>query len=60
MDLRFSEEQLHWQNKVRKLMEEHVAPRVTAIDAEEKFPDDVKELFAENGLFRLVVQPEYG
>lgn len=60
MDLRFSEEQLHWQNKVRKLMQEHVVPRVTAIDAEEKFPDDVKELFAENGLFRLVVQPEYG
>ena len=60
MDLQFTEEQLLWKNNVRKLMEEQVAPCVAEIDANEVFPENVKELFAKNGLFRTVVQPEYG
>lgn len=60
MDLRLNEEQLLWQSNVRKLMEEDVLPRATEIDANEVFPEDVKELFAKNGIFRTVVQPEYG
>ncbi|MEW5920824.1 MAG: acyl-CoA dehydrogenase family protein [Bacillota bacterium] len=60
MDLRLTEEQLLWKNNVRRLMEEHVAPRAAQIDAEEKFPEDVKELFAKNGFFRTVVPVEYG
>lgn len=60
MDLQFTEEQLLWKNNVRKLLEEQVAPCVAEIDANEVFPENVKELFAKNGLFRTVVQPEYG
>ncbi len=60
MDLQFTEEQLLWKNKVRELMEHQVAPCPAEIDANEVFPEDIKELFAKNGLFRTVVQPEYG
>ncbi len=60
MDLRLNDEQLMVQSTVRKMMQEKVAPRAAEIDEQAEFPWDVKELFAENGLFELVVQPEYG
>lgn len=60
MGLWLSEEQLLYKDEVRKMVNEKLAPRAAAIDAEGKFPWDIKELFSEFGLFRLVVQPEYG
>lgn len=60
MDLRLNDEQIMVQNTVRKMMQDKVAPRAAEIDEQAEFPWDVKELFAENGLFELVVQPEYG
>ena len=60
MGLRFSEEQLLFKDEVRRMMREKVGPRAAEIDETGEFPWDVKELFAESGLFRLVVQPEYG
>ncbi len=60
MGLWLSEEQLQYKDEVRKMINEKLAPRAAAIDAEGKFPWDIKELFSEFGLFRLVVQPEYG
>ncbi len=60
MGLWLSEEQLRYKDEVRKMVNEKLAPRAAAIDAESKFPWDIKELFSEFGLFRLVVQPEYG
>ncbi len=55
-----SEEQLLYKEEVRKMIMENVGPRAAEIDKKGQFPWDVKELFANSGLFRLVVQPEYG
>ncbi|MGB9887159.1 MAG: acyl-CoA dehydrogenase family protein [Moorellales bacterium] len=60
MDFRLDEEQESIRRTVRRIMTEKVAPRAKAIDEEEQFPWDVKELFAENGIFALAVPPEYG
>ncbi|MGB9846986.1 MAG: acyl-CoA dehydrogenase family protein, partial [Desulfotomaculales bacterium] len=59
MDFRLNEEQEMMLKNVRRLMQEKVAPRAAQIDEEGVFPWDVKELFAANGLFSLVVPPEY-
>ncbi len=60
MDLRLSEEQLHWQQKTRKMMQEHVAPRAAEIEAKGEYSREVEKLFAENGIFRTIAQPEHG
>ncbi len=60
MGLWLSEDQLQYQDEVRKTVEEKVGPRAAAVDADGKFPWDIKDAFSEFGLFRLVVQPEYG
>ncbi|MGQ9823421.1 MAG: acyl-CoA dehydrogenase family protein [Desulfotomaculales bacterium] len=59
VDFRLNEEQEMMRKNVRRLMQEKVAPRAAQIDEEGVFPWDVKELFAANGLFSLVVPPEY-
>ena len=59
MDFRLNEEQEMMRKNVRRIMQEKVAPRAAQIDEEGVFPEDVKELFAENGFFGLVVPPEY-
>ncbi len=60
MGLWLSEEQLLYKDEVQKMISDKVKPRAAEIDKTGEFPWDVKELFAEFGLFRLVVQPEYG
>ncbi len=60
MGLWLSEEQLLYKDEVRKMILDRVEPRAAEIDKKGEFPWDVKELFSEFGLFRLVVQPEYG
>ncbi len=45
---------------VRQLMEGRVRARAAEIDAEAKFPEDVRRLFAEHDVFRTVAPPEYG
>lgn len=60
MGLWLSEKQLLYQEEVRKLMVEKVGPRAAAVDETGKFPWDIKDVFSQSGLFRLVVQPEFG
>nr|WP_027717858.1 acyl-CoA dehydrogenase family protein [Desulfovirgula thermocuniculi] len=45
---------------VRRLAEEKVAPRAAAIDEEDAYPWDLKELFAAQGLLGAGVPEEYG
>lgn len=60
MGLWLKEEQLQYKDEVREMLRDSLAPRAAEIDAQGKFPWDIKEIFSAFGLFRLVVQPEYG
>lgn len=60
MGLWLSEEQLSYQEEVRELIAEKVKPRAAAVDETGTFPWDIKDVFSQAGLFRLVVQPEFG
>lgn len=60
MSLWLSEEQLLYKDEVKKMIDEKVRPRAAEVDESGKFPWDIKEALSEAGLFRLVVQPEYG
>jgi len=60
MGLWLSEEQLSYQEEVRELIAEKVKPRAAVVDETGKFPWDIKDVFSQAGLFRLVVQPEFG
>lgn len=55
-----SEDQLALQARTRRLMEEHVRPQASELDARGEFPEDVRRLFVDNGLFRTAVAREYG
>lgn len=56
----FSETERLILDTVRRLSEEKIAPRSALIDESQKFPEDIREIFAENGLFRLRVSEVYG
>jgi alkylation response protein AidB-like acyl-CoA dehydrogenase len=45
---------------VRRLVAEKVAPRAAEIDEHGVFPDDIKELFAQNDLFAVPIPTAYG
>jgi hypothetical protein len=55
-----TEDQRTFREVVRRICEERVAPRAAQIDAEQEFPWDVKQVFAENGLLGLHIPEEYG
>lgn len=60
MDLMLTPEQEALRQLVRELMTERVQPRAAEIDQNGEFPQDVRALFAEHGLFAATVPPEYG
>ena len=45
---------------VRRITRERVAPRAADIDAKGEYPKDLRDLFAENGLFSIPFPEEYG
>src|SRR5476649_1152253 len=45
---------------VRQLVKEKVEPRAAAIDATGEYPQDIKQLFAENDLLGIPFPAEYG
>ena len=45
---------------VRKLVAEKVAPRAAEIDERAEYPEDLKELFAQNDLLGIPIPIEYG
>lgn len=60
MDFLLSDEQKQLKAMVRELAKEKVAPHAARWDAEERFPTELAEAFAEAGLLGLAVPEEYG
>src|SRR4051794_39773356 len=54
------QEFLDFQETIRKIVVERVAPRAAQIDADAEYPRDLRELFAEHDLFGLPFDTEYG
>jgi alkylation response protein AidB-like acyl-CoA dehydrogenase len=60
MDFCLSEEQIEFQEMVRKFARNEIAPLAAAIDEEERFPAESFAKMAELGLLGLIVPEEYG
>ena len=56
----FTEEQLAFQESVRRMVEKHVAPIAAEIDETDRFPVELVKLFGEMGLMQLWVPEKYG
>jgi len=54
------QEFLDFQETIRKIVVERVAPRAAQIDADAEYPRDLRELFAEHDLFGLPFDTEHG
>ncbi len=60
MDFQLTEEQSELQLRVRKLVQEKIAPMANEIEERGDYPFDMLALLAENGLLKLLVPEEYG
>ena len=58
--MNFTEEQLAFQDSVRRMAEKHVAPIAAEIDEHDRFPLELVKLFGEMGLMQLWVPEKYG
>ncbi len=58
--MHFTEEELAFRESVRRVAEKHVAPIAAEIDASDRFPREIVELFGEMGLMQLWVPERYG
>ncbi len=56
----FEEHHLLLRDQVRKMVEKHVAPIASEIDENNRFPDELVEIFGDMGLLQLWVPQEYG
>jgi alkylation response protein AidB-like acyl-CoA dehydrogenase len=54
------QEFLDFQETIRRMVVERVAPRAAQIDADAEYPRDLRELFAEHDLFGLPFDTEHG
>jgi alkylation response protein AidB-like acyl-CoA dehydrogenase len=54
------QEHLDFRDTIRQIAQERVAPRAAEIDEKEEYPQDLRELFAEQDLFGLPFETEYG
>ncbi len=54
------EEHLEFRDTIRLIARERVAPRAAEIDEKGEYPHDLRELFAEQDLFGLPFETEYG
>ena len=54
------QEFLDFQETIRKMVVERVAPRAAEIDEQAEYPRDLRELFAEHDLFGLPFDTEHG
>jgi len=60
MDFRLSDEQIEFQQAVRKFARSEIAPLAALVDEEERFPRESFEKMADLGLLGLCVPEEYG
>ena len=58
--MNFTEEQLAFQESVRRVVDKHVAPIAAEIDESDRFPEEIVKLFGEMGLMQLWVPERYG
>ena len=58
--MNFTEEQLAFQESVRRVVDKHVAPIAAEIDETDRFPEEIVKLFGEMGLMQLWVPERYG
>jgi len=54
------DEHLEFRETIRRISRERVAPRAADIDEKAEYPHDLRELFAEQDLFGLPFETEYG
>lgn len=59
-DYHFQEHHLLFRDQVRRMAERHVAPIAAEIDEEDRFPEELVEIFGDMGLLQLWVPEEYG
>lgn len=55
-----TQEQVDFLEVIRKIVKEKVEPRAAEIDETGEFPEDLRQLFAEQDLLRLPFEEEYG
>jgi alkylation response protein AidB-like acyl-CoA dehydrogenase len=60
MNFEFSDEQVAIRDTIRELVDDKVAPRAAEIDARSEFPEDIRRLFADNGILAIPFPEEYG
>jgi alkylation response protein AidB-like acyl-CoA dehydrogenase len=60
MDFNFSDEQLAIRDTIRELVQDKVAPRAAEIDEKAEYPEDIEQLFAENGVLAIPFPERYG
>ncbi len=56
----FEDHHLLLRDEVRKMAERHVAPIAAAIDEEDRFPEELVEIFGDMGLLQMWVPEAYG
>ena len=56
----FQDHHLMLREEVRKMAERHVAPIAAEIDENDRFPEELVEIFGDMGLLQLWVPEEYG
>ena len=56
----FEEHHLLLREQVRRMVERHVAPIASEIDENDRFPEELVEVFGDMGLLQLWVPQEYG
>ncbi len=60
MDFTLSPEHQELQRTVRRMAQERVKPIAQQLDRDEKYPEELFELFAESGLMALAIPEEHG
>ena len=58
--MQFTEDQIAFRDGVRRMVEDHVAPIAAEIDENDRFPEELIEIYGDMGLLQLWVPEEYG
>jgi alkylation response protein AidB-like acyl-CoA dehydrogenase len=58
--MNFTEEQLAFQDSVRRMVAKHVKPIAAEVDENDRFPSELVALFGEMGLMQLWIPEQYG
>ncbi|MDA8235040.1 MAG: acyl-CoA dehydrogenase family protein [Clostridia bacterium] len=57
---KFNDEEQMILSTIDQICEEKVLPRAAEIDATDEFPEDLRQLFAEQGIYSLIFEEQYG